>query len=76
MNGKQARNLRKLIERNSNIPAKVYEEVKHNERLMQVGLTAEGKPNYVPHTPVTIELGECQRHYYQRAKKLHHLYQG
>lgn len=76
MNGKKSSNLRKLIARNSNLPEVNYQEIKHKERLVQVGFKTDGSPRLQPHVPVTIALGECQRHYYQRAKVLHHLYRG
>lgn len=78
MNGKQARNLRKIVkEEASNLEAVKYENVDHNERLVMVGTGIDGKPKYEVYKPVTVKMNNyCQRRIYQQLKRFHSQYYG
>lgn len=78
MNGKQARNLRKLVREDmGQLPLVQYEEKNLHTRWLNTGvLNLDGTPKMVPFTTSTRELGGCQRKAYQKAKKLHHLFHG
>lgn len=77
MNGKQARNLRKLVKDNApQFPAKTYTKTNKAEKLYIKGTKTDGMPEYGSYESYTLVLGDCQRALYQRAKKLHGMYYG
>lgn len=78
MNGKKARNLRKMVkEELGDLDSVKYEHIQHPERLVQVGVKSDGNPEYEVVTPTTVRLvAACQRRIYQQTKALHHEYYG
>lgn len=77
MNGKKARNLRKLIEKNiPDLPKVEYAEKNQREKLFPGGLNSDGTPRYTPLIVSTRVLENCQRQVYQKAKTIHHAYHG
>lgn len=68
MNGKQARNLRKLIrEEIPDLPEVSYKRTNKRTKVTLSGNTYE---------TFTLELAGCHRGLYQRAKQLHYQYTG
>lgn len=77
MNGKKARNLRKLVANEMpQLPERNYRRTNVHNRLYPNGrLDTEGKPSFDVVEVCTMVLAGCQRKAYKGAKKLHHLYQ-
>ena len=77
MNGKQARNLRKLVkEQDPLAPPLFYIKANRADKLYIKGTKTDGMPEYGSYESYTSELGYCQRALYQRAKKLHGMFYG
>ena len=78
MNGKQARNLRRVVRQEaSHLEEVAYEVERHPERIRLVGTKVDGSPQYESYQPETVRLANhCQRHIYQNLKALHHSFFG
>lgn len=77
MNGKQARNLRKIVKDNlTTLPVVDYKETNTHEKLFFGGHNTDGTVRYIPVEVSTRVLDGCQRQHYQRMKHYHNAYYG
>lgn len=76
MNGKAARNLRKLLKKElgDTLPETTYEDKKHTRTFIS-GTSLDGSPQFSSYEVYTRRLSSCLRALYQRAKKRHYQYQ-
>jgi len=76
MNGKKARNLRKIVRESlGNLPERKYTHTNVHTRQFFTGRTnLDGTPRMIPMELFTVELVGCQRAAYQKTKHLHHIY--
>lgn len=76
MNGKKARNLRKLIRTElEHLPERQYHATKvHTREFFSGSTNLDGTPRMIPLELCTVELVACQRVAYKKAKQLHHMY--
>lgn len=72
MNGKKARNIRKMVEKTlGHLPEIAYQDIERKPRLVETGkFNPDGTQQRVVYTPTTRILKDCQREVYQQLKNM------